>query len=172
VLSALGVTREGFPATTGQARLAGAISVVLALGAISSAIITGALEEEEGEEAAAGEPEKAPAGEEQQAPAGEEQQPPAGGRELSLSADPGGDLRFDKKALESSAGRVTIAMKNPSSIPHNVSLEGGGVDEHGKTVEKDGTSSVSAMVKAGRYVFYCSVPGHRQAGMEGTLTVK
>jgi uncharacterized cupredoxin-like copper-binding protein len=31
---------------------------------------------------------------------------------------------------------------------------------------------VSAQLKPGNYTFYCSVPGHRQAGMQGTLTVK
>jgi plastocyanin len=169
-VAVLGIKREGFPTTRGQATLVGAISVLLALGAISSAIITGALEEEEGEEAEAGEREQAPAGEQEQA--GEREQAPAGGRELSLSADPGGDLRFDKDALEAPAGRVAVAMENPSSIPHNVSIEGGGVDEQGKTVQKGGTSTVSATLQAGRYTFYCSVPGHQQGGMEGTLTIE
>ena len=165
VVSFLGITREGFPANRGQTIIVGAISVILALGAISSAIITGALEEEEGGE-------EASAAESEQAPAAEQEKAPAGGRELSLNADPGGDLRFDKDSLESTAGRVTLVMKNSAPIPHNVSLEGQGVDEQGKTVQKDGTSTVSATVKAGRYTFYCSVPGHRQGGMEGTLTVK
>jgi uncharacterized cupredoxin-like copper-binding protein len=39
-------------------------------------------------------------------------------------------------------------------------------------VGKDGTSTVTAELGAGRYTFYCSVPGHRQGGMEGTLTVQ
>jgi plastocyanin len=162
VVSALGITREGFPATRGQTLIVGAISVLLAVGAISSAVITGALEEEEHGELAEG---AEPGG-------GEGEQAPGGGRELALNADPGGDLRFDKDALESSVGRVTLVMKNPSSIPHNVSLEGQGVDEEGKTVQEGGTSTVSATVRKGRYTFYCSVPGHRDGGMEGTLTVK
>jgi plastocyanin len=163
VVSFLGITREGFPASRGQTVIVGAISVLLAVGAISSAIITGALEEEEeSEEAAAAEREQG----------GEREQAPAGGRELALSADPGGDLRFDKDALESTAGRVTLVMENPSSIPHNVAIEGQGVDEQGKTVQKGGTSTASATLRAGRYQFYCSVPGHRDGGMEGTLTIE
>ena len=66
---------------------------------------------------------------------------------------------------------MTIAMQNPSDIGHDVSIEGKGVEEKGKVVGKGGTSTVSADLKPGEYVFYCSVPGHRQAGMEGKLTV-
>jgi uncharacterized cupredoxin-like copper-binding protein len=137
--------------------LVGSISVLLAVGAISSAIITSALEAEEGtEEAAGGEPGEAA----------------AGGRELRLSADPGGAFRFDRRTLESGAGRVRLVMENPSSIPHNVSIEGAGIDEQGKTVGNGETSTVSTTLRAGRYEFYCSVPGHRQGGMEGELTIR
>jgi plastocyanin len=155
VLAGLGVTREGFPGKRG-AVLVGATSVLLAVAAISSAIITSALEDEEGEEAAGGERREAT----------------GGGRELRLKADPGGDLRFDREALEARAGRVTLTMENPSSVPHNVSIEGRGVNKQGKTVGEGGTSTVGATLEAGRYEFYCSVPGHRQDGMEGTLTVR
>jgi plastocyanin len=156
VVAFLGITREGFP-PKGQATLVGAISVLLAVGAISSAIITGALEEEEGAEEAEG---------------AEREERAGGGRELRLSADPGGAFRFDTRSLEARAGQVTLVMENPSSIPHNVSIDGGGVDEEGETVQKGGTSRVSATLRAGRYEFYCSVPGHRQGGMEGPLTIR
>jgi uncharacterized cupredoxin-like copper-binding protein len=64
-------------------------------------------------------------------------------------------------------------MNNPSPIPHNVSIEGpGGLSKQGQTVPKGGSSQVSATLKPGTYTYYCSVPGHRQAGMQGTLTVK
>jgi plastocyanin len=154
-LAALGITREDFPRAGRQTFLVGTLSVLLAVGAISSGIITSALEEEEHEEEA-GRP----------AP-GE-----GGGRTLRLSAAPGGELRFDTRTLEARAGRVTIQMENPSSVPHNVSIEGGGVDEEGNTVEKGGTSTVTAELQPGEYDFYCSVSGHRQGGMEGTLTVR
>ena len=39
-------------------------------------------------------------------------------------------------------------------------------------VKNGGVSKVSADVKAGEYTFFCSVPGHREGGMEGKLTVK
>jgi uncharacterized cupredoxin-like copper-binding protein len=91
---------------------------------------------------------------------------------LSLQADPSGNLRFNKKTLSASAGKVTIVMENPSPLSHDVSIQGAGVNQMGQTVATGGTSTVSATLKPGKYTFYCSVPGHRQAGMFGTLTVK
>jgi uncharacterized cupredoxin-like copper-binding protein len=91
---------------------------------------------------------------------------------LKLSADPSGQLKFDKSALSAKSGNVSITMDNPSSVPHGVSVEGNGVDKDGQVVNKGGTSTVSVSLKPGKYTFYCPVPGHRQAGMEGTLTVK
>lgn len=96
---------------------------------------------------------------------------PAGQR-LDLEADATGELKFDKESLSAKAGKVTITMANPSSVPHAVSIRGGGVDEDGETVGKDGESTVEAELKAGEYEFYCPVNGHDQAGMKGTLTVK
>jgi plastocyanin len=90
---------------------------------------------------------------------------------LSLQADES-QLKFDKSALSAKPGKVTIVMKNPSTLPHDVAIEGNGVEAKGKVVNQGGTSTATATVKAGTYTFYCSVDGHRQAGMEGTLTVK
>lgn len=91
---------------------------------------------------------------------------------LKISADPGGALKFDKSSLTAKAGKVTIVMDNPSSLPHAVEMEGNGVEEAGDTVEKGGVSKATATVKAGTYEFYCPVDGHKQAGMKGTLTVQ
>jgi plastocyanin len=94
-----------------------------------------------------------------------------GGTSLSLAADKS-KLAFDKKTLSAPAGKVTIAMTNPASIPHDIAIQGNGVQQVGKVVSSGGTSTVSADLKPGSYTFYCSVDGHRQAGMQGTLTVK
>jgi plastocyanin len=91
---------------------------------------------------------------------------------LKISADPSGALKFDKSSLTAKAGKVTIVMDNPSSLPHAVEIEGNGVEEAGDTVEKGGVSKATATVKAGTYEFYCPVDGHKQAGMKGTLTVQ
>jgi plastocyanin len=157
-LAFVGIRSEGFPRSGLQALLVGGASVVLAFGAIGSGIITGALEEEEEEEE----------GGEATEPAGAER----GGSALRLTADPGGGLRFDRQTLRARPGEVTIVMGNPSTVAHNVSIEGGGVDEEGDTVGKGGRSTVRAELRPGEYDFYCSVPGHREGGMEGTLTVR
>jgi plastocyanin len=153
-LTAIGVRREDFPSSRGQTLAVGAVSLLLAVGTISAGIITTALEDH----GAGG----------HEAKAAEEPAGGGGGQTLRLSADPS-QLRFDKAKLEARAGKVTIDMKNPAPIPHNVSLES---DGEGKTVGQGGTSTVSAGLKPGEYVYYCSVPGHREAGMEGTLTVR
>lgn len=90
---------------------------------------------------------------------------------LKISADPGGALKFDKTSLTAKAGKVTIEMDNPSDLPHAVELEGNGVEVAGDTVTKGGVSKATADLKPGDYEFYCPVGNHKDAGMEGTLTV-
>ena len=93
-----------------------------------------------------------------------------GGQTVKLSADPSA-LKFNTTKLTAKAGKVTLSMANPSGIPHAVAVEGNGVDKDGNTVNKGGTSTVTADLKAGTYEFYCPVDGHKAAGMKGTLTV-
>jgi plastocyanin len=95
-----------------------------------------------------------------------------GGETLQLAADPGGALKFDPTSLEASAGQVTIDFTNDSSVPHNVTIEGNGIEKVASDTVTGDKSSVSADLKAGTYTFYCSVDGHEAAGMKGTLTVK
>jgi plastocyanin len=83
-----------------------------------------------------------------------------------------GKLAFTKKSATAKAGKVTIVMKNPSSLPHAIAIKGHGVNVKGKVVTKGGTSTVTTTLKKGTYEFYCPVKGHAAAGMKGTLTVK
>jgi uncharacterized cupredoxin-like copper-binding protein len=94
-----------------------------------------------------------------------------GGQTLKLAADPGGALKFDKTSLTAKAGKVTVIMDNPSSLPHAIEVEGKGQELKGDTVTKGGASKVSGTLKPGKYEFYCPVDGHKAAGMKGTLTV-
>ncbi len=83
-----------------------------------------------------------------------------------------GSIAYDKQSLQARAGRVKIVMKNASPLKHDVAIRGNGVKAKGKVVTTGRTSTAVARLKAGRYVFYCSVPGHEAAGMKGTLTVR
>jgi plastocyanin len=92
----------------------------------------------------------------------------------SIAADPSGQLKFDKTALSAKSGKVTITFTNSSSVPHNFTIaQGTGGSVVGATPTfAGGKKTLSVKLKPGTYTFYCSVPGHRQAGMQGTLTVK
>jgi uncharacterized cupredoxin-like copper-binding protein len=90
---------------------------------------------------------------------------------VKLTADPGGALKFNTTKLSAKAGKVTVVMDNPSQTPHAVEVEGKGVEQETKTLT-GGTAKMTVDLKPGKYEFYCPVDGHRQAGMEGTLTVQ
>jgi plastocyanin len=94
-----------------------------------------------------------------------------GGGTLQLAADPSGALKFDQTSLEATAGSVTIDLTNDSSLAHDVAVKGNGVDEKSDTVT-GGSTSLTVDLQPGTYTFYCSVDGHRAAGMEGKLVVK
>ncbi len=91
---------------------------------------------------------------------------------LKLSADAGGALKFDKSSLTAKAGKVTIVLDNPSSLPHAVDIEGNGIEESSDTIGEGETTEVTATVEAGEYEYYCPVDGHEAGGMTGTLTVQ
>jgi uncharacterized cupredoxin-like copper-binding protein len=96
-----------------------------------------------------------------------------GGSTLSLEADPGGQIAYTTKKASVKAGKVTIAFKNPQALTHDVTLEGSGGETVGKTnLIAESSTTTTVNLKPGTYHFYCSVPGHREAGMEGTLKVE
>jgi uncharacterized cupredoxin-like copper-binding protein len=88
---------------------------------------------------------------------------------IEIDADPTGQLAFVTNAATGAQGRITIKMANKSGTPHDIVIDGKG---KGKVVQNGGVSQFQADFTAGSYTFYCSVPGHRQAGMLGKLTVK
>jgi plastocyanin len=157
VLSVIGMRNADFPATRTVARVVMGISAVGILATTSLAVATSTKKKKEGAE-------------------GKTAGPAAGvGKavtNLALAADPSGQLAFDKKALSAKSGKVTIALANSSPTAHNVAIE-----KDGKTL---GTSSTIAKSKTnltlslppGEYTFFCAVDAHRQAGMQGKLTVQ
>ncbi|HEY1355327.1 MAG TPA: plastocyanin/azurin family copper-binding protein [Solirubrobacterales bacterium] len=96
------------------------------------------------------------------------------GSTVNIEADPGGQLAYTQKEVTAKAGNVTIDFSNPQPIGHDVVVETEGGEELGGTeIITEGSSTVSLKgLKPGKYTFFCSVPGHREAGMEGTLVVE
>jgi plastocyanin len=98
----------------------------------------------------------------------------AGGSEtISFEADPNGQLAYTTTTATAKAGDVTIDFNNPQALEHDVAIE----DSSGKIVGQtelvgEGSTSAPVKLKPGTYHYFCTVPGHREAGMEGTLTVK
>ena len=91
---------------------------------------------------------------------------------LEIDSDPNGQLAYITKVATAPPGMIEIASPNESATPHNIAIEGGGLDEKGEVVQNGGVSKISVDLKPGEYAYYCSVPGHREGGMEGKLTVK
>lgn len=92
---------------------------------------------------------------------------------LTFEADPNGDLAYTTTKATANAGKVEVKFDNPQSLTHDVAIESSSGEEIGGTeLIADGSDSTTLDLKPGKYTFYCSVPGHREAGMEGTLTVK
>jgi len=95
------------------------------------------------------------------------------GSTIDIEADPSGSLAFTTDEATAKAGKDTVNFTNSSPVPHDVrSEDSSGEDVGGTETLSEGNESATVELKPGKYTFYCSVPGHRQAGMEGTLTVK
>lgn len=85
----------------------------------------------------------------------------------------GSDLAYTTTEAEAESGEVTVNFTNVQAIPHDVAIEDEGGETVGKTeLVSEDSASTKVDLEPGTYTFYCSVPGHREAGMEGTLTVK
>jgi plastocyanin len=96
----------------------------------------------------------------------------ATGHSLALAASPDGSLMFDATSLTTAAGHVTITFTNMASEGHNLTVASSSGAVVGATPTfSGGKRTLSLDLKAGRYTFYCSVPGHEAGGMQGTLTV-
>jgi plastocyanin len=92
---------------------------------------------------------------------------------LSLAANPEGQLKYNTTSLTAKAGNVSIDFSNMSPLEHNVTVESSSHAVVGATPTFKGESkTLTLTLKPGTYKFFCSVPGHRMAGMEGTLVVK
>ena len=95
----------------------------------------------------------------------------AGASTVNISTPAGSELAYDQKDVTAKAGSVTIDFTNQQSLSHDVAVEDSSGSELGKTdLVSQGDASTTVDLQAGSYTFFCTVPGHREAGMEGTLT--
>jgi plastocyanin len=183
ILSAIGIRgKASFPGS--RPLLVGVTALFAAVVAATGALaVVNAREEQEHrdeelahEEAAAGEEateEGAPAEEAGGAAAGE-QPAPAEAAGLELTSPEDGSLSFDPDALEAPGGPVTITYANPSQVTHNVAVEAADGELLGETPTFTAGEEELALedLPPGEYVYFCTVPGHREGGMEGDLEVR
>jgi plastocyanin len=173
VVAVIGITRPDFPGSVMRSRLVMGLSVLLVLTAATTAVVTAGTpaKGKEGAKAEAKPPPGAPAAPGNAgAPIGPA---PAAGAPatIAIAADPSGQLAYDKKQLQAKPGKVTFEFTNKSPIGHDVTIEQGGTKIAGSSIITGSTTTFTADLKPGSYVFYCSVDSHRQLGMQGTLTV-
>ncbi len=96
-----------------------------------------------------------------------------GGSTVNISTPSGTDLAYNQKDVSAKAGSVTIDFQNNESIAHDVAVEDSSGQEVGATdLVSSGSATATVDLTPGTYAFFCTVPGHREAGMQGTLTVK
>jgi plastocyanin len=189
ILSALGIRgRDKFPPSRpvligGSVVFAVAVACTAALAAVNASHEKEERDEELAEEQEYAEAEQPVPPPEGGTPAEElpaEKSPAAGGAPVAQGAETAldvtspedGGLSFEPNALEAPPGTVTISYDNPSPVAHNINVEGdGGVLESSEDVT-DGAVELTAQLQPGAYVFFCSLPGHREGGMEGDLLVQ
>jgi plastocyanin len=183
VVSITGLRYPGFPGSRPVLAGGAALLVLLVVGATTTAVINAREEQKEHNEEAAAEEEQtetqaeetgeSPKELEQQGAEEAQNAGGGGGPGLELSAPEDGTLAFDTDELEAGAGEVTIDFTNPAAIEHDVAIGTDGDEIAKSDLVSDGeTAEATAKLDPGEYVFYCTVPGHREGGMEGTLTVK
>jgi plastocyanin len=103
----------------------------------------------------------------------EESSSGGGSSTLKFEADPNGELAYTSTSETAKAGKVTVEFKNPQALTHDVAIEDSSGKEVGATeLVASGSDTTTVDLKPGTYTYFCTVPGHREAGMEGTLTVK
>ena len=173
VVSVIGLRFPKFPGSRVGAFAVAGLFVLMVGATTTGAVINAreeqnehALEEQEATETEATEESESPKELEQQGAA------EAKGTSLRLSAPEDGTLAFDTDELDGTAGEVTIEFDNPASIEHDVAIDQDGEELAKSDLVSQGTTEVSADLEPGEYLYYCTVPGHREGGMEGTLTVK
>ena len=167
----IAVRRPDFPTSATGQRGVMAITAVLVLGTAIAAVATSSGDHNTVSAVIGGTPAGGNVGTGGTAAPGSTASTPTTGGTISESAEPSGALAFTKPSLHATAGRVTINFANMAPEMHNMTIASGTTVLAATPTFTGGSKTLSLTLKPGTYVFYCSVPGHRQAGMQGTLTV-
>jgi uncharacterized cupredoxin-like copper-binding protein len=71
------------------------------------------------------------------------------------------------------AGSYKFAVRNTGKIQHDLAVQGAGLNgTKTKLIDAGKGADLNVALKPGKYTFFCSVPGHEQAGMKVAVTVK
>jgi plastocyanin len=95
-----------------------------------------------------------------------------GGETVTVAAAPDGSFAFEEETLEAAPGSATFEFTNDATLGHDFCLEQDGQEVGCTEVIAEETTTLDADLEAGEYTYYCDVAGHREGGMEGTLTVE
>ena len=96
---------------------------------------------------------------------------PAGGGAKAVTIDEK-EFSLTPKQATAGSGAVTVTAKNVGTIAHNLEVEGSGVEKKTANIQPGSSAALKLNLKPGTYQMYCTVPGHKQSGMKGTIVVK
>ncbi|HEX2129476.1 MAG TPA: cupredoxin domain-containing protein [Solirubrobacterales bacterium] len=102
-------------------------------------------------------------------PSGGSQGAAGGGETIAISET---DYELDPAEVRAPAGEITFELTNDGQAPHNLEVEGNGVEEVSETMDAGQRTDFTVSLDPGTYTIYCAIDGHRQLGMEGELTVE
>jgi uncharacterized cupredoxin-like copper-binding protein len=92
-----------------------------------------------------------------------------GGETVAISET---EYKLDPADATVNAGSVTFDVSNDGSAPHDLEVEGNGVEEVTDTIEPGASDQLTVDLEPGTYVMYCTIDGHQDLGMEGEVTVQ
>jgi plastocyanin len=175
-LAIYGLLRDDFPPSGTAGRVLIGATVVIVVATLTALLSTTKVEhprEEAAAEAAEKKEEQKPAepaqqpAQEQQAPAPKPEKP--AGKAVAVT-EKEFSIALPSKSLK--AGSYTFDVANKGQIQHDLTIDGDGVkDKKTKLISGGQSAKLSVKLKPAKYRFYCSVPGHEQAGMKVNVTV-
>jgi uncharacterized cupredoxin-like copper-binding protein len=173
-LAIYGLTRPDFPPTGSAGRALVGVTVLLVAGTLTTLLLTTEKEhpkEEAAAKAAEAKAETKPAAGPSGQPSPAQGAPAAGGKTVNVSEKEFSIALAGGSSLK--AGKYAFAVANVGQIQHDLAIEGNGLNQTKTPLINAGQSKTLPVdLKAGKYKFFCTVPGHEQAGMRVEVTVK